>query len=138
MIGTNVHGDGCVHIKAGDQAVNGAFICNGVDNRAEFNMGIAFKIHLCNQALGKAIPKNRKMNMCGPPAIGAIGPRVGAGENGSKMIRPICARETPPTAAKVVIKCGEIAIIDMAVSPARVGLPDLNQLTRDGASVFVQ
>ena len=125
-------------IKRRDKAIQLAPVFDRRRNRTMIDQRIALEIHLRDQALAKAVAVNRHVNVHRAPIIGAVRPRVGTGAHGEEFVITIIVGDGPTATAKVGVERGKIGVFLMAIAPACVRLPNLDQGMRHGAVVFVQ
>src|SRR6266700_6875247 len=125
-------------VKVGDQTLPRLFVAYGLKDRVESKQGIAGEVHLRNQARGKGRPKQRKMYVRRTPGVVMVLPRIRAGLDGHKTIAAVFVRKRAARAAEVGIKRRRMMIAIMAITDSGIGLPDLKQRVRHGASVVIQ
>jgi hypothetical protein len=109
-----------------------------VHDGAAVDQGIALEIHLGDQPLSEGMAEDREMDMHRPPVIGAVRPGIGAGADGQELVAPLRIGQRPPAAAEIRVERGEIGVLHVAIAPARIGLPDLDQRLGHGAPGLVQ
>jgi hypothetical protein len=109
-----------------------------VHDGAAVDQGIALEIHLRDQALTEGMAEDREMDMHRPPVIRAIGPRIGAGADRHELVTAVFVRQRAPAPAEIRVERGEIGVLHVAIPPACIGLPDLDQRLRHGPAALVQ
>ena len=99
--------------------------------------GVALEVHLGDQPLREAAAEQGEVDVRRPPGVDEVAERVGAGLHGAESVVAIGVGHHPAAAAEVGVDGGQIGVVDVAVAPAGVGLPDLDQGVRHAAPVLV-
>src|SRR5690606_22993639 len=136
-IGKKIVRPACDHIQWRDQPVEAGSIPDCSSDRTQIDKRIAFKIHLGDQSLSKAVAEYGEVYMHRPPVIGAIWPGIGARADGQELIRAVLVRERSTATAKIGVERCQITILAVSVAACRIRLPDFDQRVPDRASMLI-
>ena len=75
--------------------------------------------------------------MVGPPGVGVVAPRIGAGLDGDELIPAIRIGEDPAFALEVGVERRIMRVTRMVVAAGGVGLPDFDHGVGHGVAIFV-
>ena len=88
---------------------------------------IARKLHLGYQPCHERWSEEREVNMCRPPGIVMVPPRIGPGLHGYEFVAATSVGHDAPGAREVRIERSLMIVFLMGVSPGRISLPDLDE-----------
>src|SRR5215471_8343672 len=77
------------------------------------------------------------MNVCRPPRIVMIPPRIRSRLDGRELVPPLRVRDHPSAAIEIRIERRVVLVEFMLVPSRRVGLPYLDQGTANWVAIFV-
>ena len=106
--------------------------------RTERDQRVALEIQLGDQPLAKAVAEDRHVDMHRPPVIAAIRPGIGARADGQELVVAVFIRQRTAAAAEIGVERRQIAVLLVAVAPAGIGLPYLDQGVRHGTRILIQ
>src|ERR1700722_7342824 len=78
------------------------------------------------------------MNVCRPPRVRMISPRICARLDCDEAVIPIVVREGAPGAGKIGIERRRMIVMPMEIPASCVGLPDFDESVPQGAATVVR
>src|SRR5580658_438390 len=137
-IGQTLQGDSHIEVQLRDQLFRGGFVRDSGDDGIVRNERVPFKIHLGDQALRETGTEDREMDVSGAPAVDEVSKRVRAWLDCSEKIMTVIVSDHSSAAAEIRIDRRFESIVPVAIATAGVGLPNLDESSRNRTSVFIQ
>src|SRR5690606_24165294 len=120
------------------QHLHGFRIVQRARDRAQRDQRIALEIHLGDQALRETAAEDREVDVRRTPVVRTIRPRIRTRLNGAEPVAAFLVGDRTAAAAKVRVEGSLVAFRLVAVAATGIGLPVLDQCTRDRATIFVK
>src|SRR5262249_1908943 len=77
------------------------------------------------------------MDVCRPPAVHEVAPRIRGRFDGAKVVVALRIRYRATAPAEIGVERRNVAIVLVAISSTRIGLPEFDQYVRHRSGVLV-
>ena len=110
-----------------DQAAHLLFVGDGAHDRAAGDQRVTLEVHLRDEPLHPAIARDRVVDVRGAPVVDAVAPGIRAGLDRAVGVVAVLVGQHAAAAAEVRVERADVLVLLVAIAPARVGLPHLDQ-----------
>ncbi len=125
-------------VEAGDHAIAASRIRHRHEDRVLLEQRVAGEVHLRHQPLQELVAEEREMDVAGTPRVEVVAPRVGSRLDRHEAVAALVVRDAAADPVEVGIERRRMVVHLVAVAPAGVGLPHLDERVAHRSSAGVQ
>src|SRR3954447_17381665 len=130
--------DGAVVVVGADHPVTGLLIADGVEDRVLEEERVAGEEHLGDQPRRERGAEEREVDVSRAPRVRVVLPGVRPWLDRDELVAPVVIGHAAPAPAEVRVERSRMLIALMAIAPAGIRLPDLDQRVAHRLSVSIE